>query len=114
MHKFIFHADPGHGWLAAKRSLIERLDLLTQILRIGLYLKGFHFGNKLTAVLYPFRSPHEFERNVRDHFFILYQLQQVYVRQHIVDLVELQVFENGLVRFAVDLYFGDLEAWCVH
>lgn len=31
MHKFIFHADPGHGWLAAKRSLIERLDLLTQI-----------------------------------------------------------------------------------
>lgn len=31
MHKFIFHADPGHGWLAVKRSLIERLDLLTQI-----------------------------------------------------------------------------------
>ena len=31
MHKFVYYQDPGHGWVAVKRELIDALGLAKQI-----------------------------------------------------------------------------------
>jgi len=31
MKVYIFHEDPGHGWLAVKRAELERLGILNQV-----------------------------------------------------------------------------------